>query len=177
MKKAVIPTTIIFAMILTVLLLLHNSQPSNIKSTANLTNSTSANTTSKSTTVATSTSTPTLTPTIVASTPTLTPTVAPTSTLAPTATPTGYKDGNFSGDNISSPYGNVQVEADIKSGKIIDIKIIAMPGDYISSQVSPLLTQEVISAQSANIDSFSGATYTSEAYIQSLQSALSQAQS
>jgi uncharacterized protein with FMN-binding domain len=44
----------------------------------------------------------------------------------------------------------------------------------INSQALPILQQEVLASQSANIDTVSGATYTSEGYIQSVQSAIDQ---
>ena len=46
---------------------------------------------------------------------------------------------------------------------------------FISQQAGPLLQQEALQAQSAQIDIVSGATYTSESYAQSLQSALDRA--
>ena len=68
----------------------------------------------------------------------------------------------------------------ISNGHISDVQAVQLPTDrqesaYISEQVGPLLRSEALQAQSANIDIISGATYTSESYAQSLESALQQA--
>ena len=68
----------------------------------------------------------------------------------------------------------------ISNGQISDIQAVQLPYDrersyLISQQAAPILHDEVIQAQSANIDTLSGATFTSEAYAQSVQSALDQA--
>lgn len=91
-----------------------------------------------------------------------------------------YKSGTFSGSNEFTPYGNVQISVVISGGKITDVNFLQMPNDQRESlrrtQISePLLKQTTISKQSSNIDFVSGATSTSEAYQQSLQSALDQA--
>lgn len=74
-------------------------------------------------------------------------------------------------------YGNVQVEATIRNGKLIAIQFLQYPKDLIASseinqQADPLLVQEAIRSQSAHVDTVSGATDTSEAFMQSLTSAL-----
>jgi uncharacterized protein with FMN-binding domain len=79
-------------------------------------------------------------------------------------------------------FGDVQVRISVKGGRITDIQTPHMPFDRprsqeISQEAAPLLYHEVLQAQSAQIDSLSGATYTSDAYAQSLQSALDQAHS
>jgi uncharacterized protein with FMN-binding domain len=109
----------------------------------------------------------------------------PVSTTAPTpapvSTPTGrYKDGTYTGSVADAFYGNVQVQVTISGGNITDVQFLQYPSDrstsrFINSQATPLLTQEAIQAQSAQVDGVSGATATSEAFIQSLQSALQQA--
>ncbi|MBI1277090.1 MAG: FMN-binding protein [Anaerolineaceae bacterium] len=121
---------------------------------------------------------PTDVPTIV---PTDIPTDIPTNPPPPTATPAGqYKDGTYDGPIVDAYYGNVQVEAVIQGGKITDVRFLDYPQDrrtsrYINSQAVPWLTQEAVQVQSANVDLISGATFTSEAFVQSLQSALDQA--
>jgi uncharacterized protein with FMN-binding domain len=98
------------------------------------------------------------------------------------ATPTSsYKDGTYTGSVTNAYYGNVQVQATIKNGKITDVEFLQYPSDnpnsqYINSQATPYLKQEAIQAQSAQVDLISGATLTSQAFTQSLSSALSQAQ-
>jgi uncharacterized protein with FMN-binding domain len=74
----------------------------------------------------------------------------------------------------------VQVKVTLTGGKITDVTAVAYPDSdpvdqRINSVAIPLLAQEAISANSAEIDMVSGATYTSDAYIQSLQSALNAA--
>jgi len=93
---------------------------------------------------------------------------------------TGYRDGTYTGGSENAYYGRVQVQVTIASQKIAGIKVLDYPQDrrtsrYINSQALPLLEQEVIAADSANVDTISGATLTSEAYIRSLSSALHQA--
>jgi uncharacterized protein with FMN-binding domain len=90
------------------------------------------------------------------------------------------KDGTYTGDTISTEYGPIQVAAILKGGIIKDITFIQLPLDRqhsveISAMAKPVLLKETIQAQHATVDIVSGATQTSEAYIQSLQSALSKA--
>lgn len=121
------------------------------------------------------------------------PIVAPKNPSAPTSTsvlqnptmssqkPVGtYKDGSYTGDVVDAFYGNIQVQATITNGKITDIKFLQYPNDRdtsvtINQQSNPILAQEAIQAQSAQVDIVSGATDSSQAFIKSLQSALDQA--
>ena len=86
----------------------------------------------------------------------------------------------YTGDPIETPYGVVQVAVTV-TGRHIDavsfVRLDAFDGHSqdINSQAAPILLREAISAQSAHIDTVSGATYTSEGYAQSLQSALDRA--
>jgi uncharacterized protein with FMN-binding domain len=83
------------------------------------------------------------------------------------------------GPVVSTRFGEVQVEIDVAGGKITDVVALQLPTDRRSGQISryvePILRQEALTAQSASIDFVSGATYTSDAYTQSLQAALDQA--
>ncbi len=121
---------------------------------------------------------PSLVPTDI---PTDLPTDVPTEVPLPTATPDGlYKDGTYDGPVVDAYYGNVQVEAIVQGGKIADVKFLDYPQDrrtsrFINSQAMPWLTQEAVQVQNANVDLISGATFTSQAFVQSLQSALDQA--
>jgi uncharacterized protein with FMN-binding domain len=116
-----------------------------------------------------------------AKTPTASPKPAPTSAPAPTPTPVGmYKDGTYTGSSADAYYGNVQVQAVVQSGKLTNVTFLDYPQThqtsvYINSQAMPYLTQEAIQAQSANVNVVSGATLTSQAFMQSLASALAQA--
>lgn len=118
--------------------------------------------------------------TIGASTPMQPAADAGTSSTAGMSSSGSYKDGTYTGNSEDTLYGTVQVAAVISGGKITDIQFLQMPGPegnsrQITSFSEPILKQETIEAQAANIDFVSGATQTSEAYEQSLQAALDQA--
>jgi hypothetical protein len=81
------------------------------------------------------------------------------------------------GKVIQTPYGPVQVQAHITNGRITDVVPLQLTSgrrrdDEINAYAVPQLHDEALAAQSANIDVVSGATYTSEGYIKSLQAAL-----
>jgi uncharacterized protein with FMN-binding domain len=91
----------------------------------------------------------------------------------------GTYTGQVTGQAVQIPFGVVQVKLSFQNGKITDVQALQMPSDQrhsseISSYAAPQLRSEVLQAQSAQIDTVSGATYTSMGYIQSLQSALDQ---
>jgi uncharacterized protein with FMN-binding domain len=93
------------------------------------------------------------------------------------AAPTPAKAQRAVGDAVPNQYGNVQVKVTVKEGKLTRVTFLDLPyGDptsqSISDQVAPVLAQQAIDAQSANVAGVSGATYTSDGYRQSLQSAL-----
>jgi uncharacterized protein with FMN-binding domain len=101
------------------------------------------------------------------------------STQTPT-TPTTYKDGTYTGSITNAYYGNVQVSATIQSSKISAVNFLQYPHDnpnsvYVNTTAIPYLKQEAIQAQSSNVNIITGATLTSNAFIQSLANALSQA--
>ena len=85
----------------------------------------------------------------------------------------------YDGSVVNTRYGPVEVEITVSNGKILSATAIALPSGgrsgAISRYVAPILSSEAVAAQSSNIDLVSGATYTSDAYAQSLQSALDQA--
>jgi len=85
----------------------------------------------------------------------------------------------FTGPAISYFFGTAQVQVILQNGRITDVIALQLPTEgrsgFISQQVEPMLRSEVLSAQSAQINLISGATYTSDAYAQSLQAALDQA--
>ena len=91
-----------------------------------------------------------------------------------------FKDGTYTGSAADAFYGTIQVQTVIAGGKITDVQFLQYPSDRsrsvaINTFAMPSLKQEAISAQSANVDIVSGATDSSNAFIQSLSSALSQA--
>ncbi|WP_353941416.1 FMN-binding protein [Streptomyces sp. HUAS MG91] len=84
------------------------------------------------------------------------------------------------GDTVRTRYGPVQVELTLEGSKITAARAVRTPADeprsrQISGSAVPTLVQETLAAQSARIDTVSGATFTSEGYISSLQSALDRA--
>jgi uncharacterized protein with FMN-binding domain len=88
--------------------------------------------------------------------------------------------GTFTGTAADTQYGPVQVRIVVSGGRITDAQAVQVPDGSgrdvrINSAAVPTLVQETLQAQSAQIDTVSGATYTSEGYTQSLQSALDQA--
>jgi len=139
---------------------------------------------------------PPMTPPTVPALPTVTPTTPtstapqPTATGTPATPPAGTTpsptaqapsaSGSFTGKPASTRYGNVQVAIDVSNGQITDVRVLQVPtrdpqDRMIAQYAVPILTSEALAAQSAQIDSVSGATYTSDGYKQSLQSAIDQA--
>src|SRR4051794_27305628 len=106
----------------------------------------------------------------------------PTTTAAATATPSGSSgsgspSGTATGAAVDTQYGSAQVRVTVKNGKITNIEALQLQGNdprslQISSSAEPILKQEALTKQSADIDAVSGATYTSGSYDQSLQAAL-----
>jgi uncharacterized protein with FMN-binding domain len=88
--------------------------------------------------------------------------------------------GTLTGDPVQIPFGTVQVQVTMSNGQITDVQTLQAPNDNphsqsISNYATPQLRSEVLQAQSANVNTIGGATYTSEGYLQSLQSALDKA--
>jgi len=88
--------------------------------------------------------------------------------------------GTFDGNASQTRWGPVQVRIVVKDGKIVDASALQSPsGDSrsrsISQQAVPYLVQETLAAQSAQISGVGGASYTSNGWYQSLQSALKKA--
>ncbi|KPM54862.1 FMN-binding protein [Frankia sp. CcI49] len=84
------------------------------------------------------------------------------------------------GDSVSTRFGPVQVRVDLRNGQITDVVALALPDQNgrdrrINAEAVPILRQAVLDAQSAAVDTVSGATYTSVGYLRSVQSALDQA--
>lgn len=88
--------------------------------------------------------------------------------------------GTFAGDTTQTRYGPVQVQITVANGKITDVTALQLTNSdgrsvQISQQAAPILRQEALQAQSAQIQSVSGATFTSGGYTTSLQSAIDKA--
>ena len=109
------------------------------------------------------------------------PTPAPTKTPKPSKAPTGsLKDGTYDGDAIKFKYGTAQVEIVVSGGVITEVKALKLPtaGGYTKRVTTFFQTDipaRVVADQGWKISNISGATYTSRAYSQSLQSAINQA--
>jgi uncharacterized protein with FMN-binding domain len=109
---------------------------------------------------------------------------SPSDSTAPTPSPSSsgptYKDGVYTGQDFQNQFGDTQVKVTVSGGRITAVQALQLPFDRqrsaeISQYAAPQLHDEVLQAQSAQIDTLSGATYTSDSYAQSVQSALDQA--
>ena len=98
-----------------------------------------------------------------------------------TSTATGmYTDGTYTGTTVSHRYGSVTVTVTVTDGAITRVtENVVSDGDRKSNQINsravPVVRSAVVAANSANVSTVSGATYTTRAYLSSLQSALDQA--
>jgi uncharacterized protein with FMN-binding domain len=91
-----------------------------------------------------------------------------------------YKNGSYTGSSADALFGTVQVQVTVSNGQISNVQFLSYPNDNSTSlqksnHATPILAQEAIAAQSASVQIVSGATETSQAFIQSLTSALNQA--
>jgi len=103
-----------------------------------------------------------------------TPTAAATTAAAAPAA----KSGTFTGPAVFVNYGTVQVKITVSNGKITDAVAVQAPSgrnDRWTNMALPILKQQTLAAQSANIKGASGASYTSYGWFTSLQGALAQA--
>ena len=97
------------------------------------------------------------------------------------STTTGqYKNGSYTGTEADAQWGLVQVKISIQNGRLTNVQFLEYPNHRdrsveINNYAMPQLTSEAISAQSSQVDVISGATDTSEAFMQSLGDALTQA--
>lgn len=116
----------------------------------------------------------------------------PVGALPPATTPTpssgtgtgtgGTSSGTrtVTGPTVQTRYGPVQVQLTLDGSRIVAARAVQSPGGdprsrQINASAVPALIKETVDAQSAHLDAVSGATYTSEGYMSSLQSALDQA--
>lgn len=114
---------------------------------------------------------------------------ADSSAVAPvggsSATSTSSRSGTrtaatYTGDPADTRWGPVQVQITVADGRISDVSVIDYPSGngkdrQINARALPVLVRETLDAQSASIDMVSGATVTSDGYLESLQSALDRA--
>ncbi len=92
----------------------------------------------------------------------------------------GSATKSVTGSVASTRWGPVQVQLAVAGGKVTKVSVVQYPNgngrdQQINAYALPILIQETLKAQSANIDMVSGATVTSDGYLQSLQSALDKA--
>ena len=85
--------------------------------------------------------------------------------------------GTYTGASVQTRFGSVQVQITVKAGAITEVKALHLTDDdrksvQISNRAAPLLRSEALAAQSANVQTISGATVTSDAYLTSLQAAI-----
>ena len=105
---------------------------------------------------------------------------SPAGTASPTTTaPAASSTRNATGSDVQYRYGDIELAVTATGSKIDNITVVkndATDGRsyQINSEAVPILESETLSAQSSQIDGVSGASYTSQAYVQSLQSALDQ---
>jgi uncharacterized protein with FMN-binding domain len=98
-----------------------------------------------------------------------------------TGTPTAASGTHaVTGPTSSTPFGPVQVRITVTGRRIAGIEALQLPSDasysrQVATYAAPILRQEALQAQSAHIDAVSGATYTSQGYVDSLQGALDRA--
>lgn len=106
-----------------------------------------------------------------------------TTTTQPLAGSTGTSSGGantVTGPAVDTRWGAVQVQITLDGGKITAVTVPRCPDgnrkdEQINARALPILVEETLRAQSADIDTVSGATVTSEGYVESLQAALDQA--
>ena len=127
---------------------------------------------------------------IAIDTPAPAPSATPTKSGAPSAKPTaaaptvapakpvGGVTGSFTGSVANTRYGPVQVKITVENGKIVDAQAVQAPSgsnDRYTQKAVPVLRQQTIAIQSANVQGVSGASFTSYGWYQSLASAISKA--
>ena len=94
----------------------------------------------------------------------------------------GYRDGVYTGPTAYAYYGWVKVQAVMRDGRLVAVRILRYPSDRATSRriahyALPRLEREVIRAQSTRVDAISGATLTSRAFLRSMRGALRRAAS
>ncbi|MBC7589599.1 MAG: FMN-binding protein [Salinibacterium sp.] len=103
-----------------------------------------------------------------------------TTVAAPAPAAAGPTDGTYTGTSVDTRYGSVQVAVTISGGTITDVAALHLTDAdgrsvQISNRAAPVLHDEVLASQSAKVSTVGGATYTTQAYLSSVQSALDQA--
>jgi uncharacterized protein with FMN-binding domain len=100
----------------------------------------------------------------------------PSFTPKPSNSATDPQSRTLVGDTVNTRYGPVQVQINVTGTTLDSVDILQAPtgsNARFTNYAIPILIRETLKVQSANINSVSGASYTSQGYIQSLQSAFS----
>jgi uncharacterized protein with FMN-binding domain len=109
---------------------------------------------------------------------TATASATPTAAATTAAAAPAAQSGTFTGPSVFVNYGNVQVQITVVNGRITDAVAVKAPSgknDRYTNMAVPVLKQQTLAAQSANIKGVSGASYTSYGWFKSLQGALADA--
>lgn len=106
---------------------------------------------------------------------------APVSVSAQSTVELSYADGTFTGPSANAYYGNIRLAVIVAGGRIAGFRLLDYPSHTgtsleINRQALPMLAQEVLTAQTDQVDTISGATLSSEAFLRSLAGALLQAE-
>lgn len=88
------------------------------------------------------------------------------------STPSTSSKKVVQGTAINTSKGTVQVQVTFEGGKISTVSMLQQPNHPQTTAAVPVLIEETLKAQSSKIDTVSGATITSDAYVQSLQAAI-----
>ncbi|MFG2372769.1 FMN-binding protein [Streptomyces sp. NPDC048504] len=119
--------------------------------------------------IGTTTSTTTTTEAVSTPTPTAT---SSSSSSGSSAAPSTSSKKVVQGTAINTSKGTVQVQVTFEGDKISSVSMLQQPDHPQTTAAVPVLIEETLKAQSSKIDTVSGATITSDAYVQSLQSAI-----
>ena len=97
---------------------------------------------------------------------------------APAPPPPGVKTGT--GPLLTTPFSSIQVRAELTRGRLTGVQTLSLTGsdahtDAINARAEPILREEALLAGDADIDVVSGATYTSESWLESLRAAIKDA--
>jgi uncharacterized protein with FMN-binding domain len=99
----------------------------------------------------------------------------PRRAATPAPPPPGVKVGT--GPLITTPFSSIQVRAELTRGRLTGVKTLSLTGadahtQALNARAEPILREEALQAGDADIDIVSGATYTSESWIESLRAAI-----
>ena len=99
----------------------------------------------------------------------------PRRAATPAPPPPGVKIGT--GPLITTPFSSIQVRAELTRGELTGVRTLSLTGadahtQALNARAEPILREEALAAGSADIDTVSGATYTSESWIESLKAAI-----